>query len=203
MPSRIISLAVATGLLFLQSAAHAHGFHYQVNVSSQFQTDAAGKLTAIAMDWDYDPQVTSVMLEDEDLSPAKRDQTLQSLTKRLMDDLAVLHYFTELQRNDETVLFNEPTAVSLKVQGIDHAQHLLLHFQLPLQAPISAQEQPLTLTLADPYATGSLSYADTSKVVLPSTWQGCSLKLNATAANEKPVQNEVKLDCTSSQQTPN
>ncbi len=184
-----------TGVLLLQPAAQAHSFHYSVQVASQLHSNAQGQLQSISMDWDYDPQVTDVMLEGEDLSPAAQAQTLQALTARLMQDLAALNYFTDLKINDGTVLFQEPTDVQLQIKGIDHAQHLLLHFTLPLQAPLTVMGKPLVLTLADPYGTGSAQYADTSRITLPSNWPACQVQLEATKANEKPVPNAAHITC--------
>lgn len=188
------SVVGLTSILLLQSA-QAHSFHYSVQVASQLHSNAQGQLQSISMDWDYDPQVTDVMLEGEDLSPAAQAQTLQALTARLMQDLAALHYFTDLKSNAETVLFQEPTDVQLQVKTVDNAQHLQLHFTLPLQAPLSATGKPLVLTLADPYGTGSLQYADPSRLTLPSTWSACQVQLEATKANEKPVPNAAHITC--------
>ena len=190
----ITSLVAIASSMALPTAS-AHSFHYQIHATSQFQADTSGKLTAITMDWDYDPQVTSIMLEGEDLSPEQQKQTLQTLSKRLMQDLAAFNYFTDLKINNETVLLNEPDKVELTVKAVDHSQHLQLHFQLPLQVATSIQGQTTVLTLADPYGTGILSYATDNSLVLPSTWHGCSLQRDATAANEKPVPNAVKLTC--------
>lgn len=189
------SVGILTSLLL--QPVYAHSFHYQVNVSPQWQTDNTGKLTAIIMDWDYDPQVTSIMLEGEDLSPEHQAQTLQALTARLIKDLAAVNYFTALQINDETALFNEPTDIQLRIKAVDHAQRLQLHWQLPLQVASNVRGQHLTLTLADPSGTGILSYPTTDSISLPSAWHDCHLQVRATDANEKPVPNEITLDCTS------
>lgn len=193
----ITACSISMLISLLLQPVYAHSFHYQVNVSPQWQTDSAGKLTAVAMDWDYDPQVTSIMLEGEDLSPEHQAQTLQALTTRLIKDLAAVNYFTALQINDETALFNEPTDIQLRIKAVDHAQRLQLHLQLPLQVAGNVLGKRLTLTLADPSGTGILTYPTADQIPLPSAWHDCQLQVHATDANEKPVPNEIKLDCTS------
>ena len=73
-------------LLLLSSLAGqvlADGFHYEITVDSQLQEDADGKLSGLRMQWRYDPTVSKMLLEGEDLGADKRAATCKPLRRIL------------------------------------------------------------------------------------------------------------------------
>ena len=90
---RILNLLKFSLVLFAGLSGQevlAHGFHYNLDVSSQLQEDSTGKLTGVRINWFYDTEVSKSLLEGEDMSADKQAQTLQEIAQRAIADL--VHY---------------------------------------------------------------------------------------------------------------
>ncbi len=180
------------GLWFTSSVVWAHGFHYQIQAGTTLQTDSKGNIQTLQMDWLYDPEVTTVMLEGEDTSPAQQAHTLQTLRDTMLKDLHKLGYFTHLTVQDKPIALGAATTPSLTLQN----QRLHLRFTLPLQQPVNLLNQRVKLALADPDATGILSYQDTGHIRVDTpTAITCAVTLETTAGDTGNIANHAWLDC--------
>lgn len=154
--------------LFLMSElASAHGFHYQLKASTTLQTDAQNQLNEVVIAWQYDKEVTQMLLEGEDLSPAAREKTLATIRDNIMRDLYHLGYYTYLTLDKQPIAIKPATKANLTVDnGLLH-----LSFTLPLQTPINLMGKTASIELADPDETGILSFANAQQIQLASTLQ--------------------------------
>lgn len=180
------------GLWFASSVVWAHGFHYQIQAGTTLQTDGKGTLQTLQMDWLYDPEVTAIMLEGEDISPAQQAHTLQTLRDHMLKDLHKLGYFTSLTVQDKPIALSAATTPSLTLEN----KRLHLRFTLPLQQPVNLLNQPVKLALTDPDATGILSYQDTGHIRVDTpTAITCAVTLKTTAGDTDNIANRAWLDC--------
>lgn len=156
---------LASGLLaaVLSGAVWADGFHYTITVDSQLQEDADGKLTGLRMQWLYDPTVSQMLLEGEDVSANQRAATLHSVATAIVGDLQAYAYFTRLTLAGQALPLGKVTDYQLELRA---DQRLQLGFTLPLAAAQPLAGKRLELALADPAGTGALKHPDASHVKL-------------------------------------
>ena len=71
------------------SANHvqAGSFHYEIDVMTQLLSSQNNKLNTVQMSWLYDEKMSKMLLQDEDITPAKRQQTLNTVGDLIMTDL--------------------------------------------------------------------------------------------------------------------
>ena len=190
------SSILAVALLAMAQSAFAHGFHYQISVDTALKTDAQGNLIGLQMRWLHDAEVSKAMLEDEDLSPAHREQTLQQIATRLLHDLHPYSYYTQLQVNGQELTPAEVTDYTLTVSD---DQRMQLDFLLPL-TPTALQGKTVSWNMLDPDGMGILRYADNQHLSLGANPPAqCQFKLEAapttTAEEASATSQTVTLSC--------
>lgn len=163
--------------LGLSGSAWAHGFHYDLDVTSQLQEDSGGKLTGVRMNWFYDTAVTKSLLEGEDMSASKQAETLQAIAQRAIADLGKLHYFTGLTLGGQALATAPVTDYHMDLLPDGH---LNLNFLLPLTTPQDMAGKQLDIALSDSTGSAILMYQDASRI-------GLGEKLSAAC---KPVLEE-------------
>lgn len=156
---RALLLGVS-GLLW-SALALAGGYHYQVDVSTTFKQDAAGRLNALQMEWVYGQAMTELLVRQEDLVVEKRAAALKTAAGLMMKDLQAHSYFTRLNLGGELQQVVTSTNYALELTP---QQRLRLRFLLPLVRPIDMRQQQLALEMLDPKGTAILLYTDDSYV---------------------------------------
>ncbi|MDD5392536.1 MAG: DUF1007 family protein [Thiothrix sp.] len=173
----------------------AHDFHHQISVDTALKTNAQGELVGLQMHWLNDENVSKAMLEDEDMSPEHREQTLQQIGGRLLHDLRPMGYYTQLKLDGQTIQPAEAKEYTLTVTA---DQRLMLDFLLPLPAATAMQGKTLTWNMLDPEGSGILRYADSSHLSLGENPPAhCQLTLSAaTAAADATPEEQSKASQT-------
>ncbi len=145
-------------LLFLFAAliqpAFSHSYHYEVQV----QTDLISKnsqLSALKMTWYYDEEVSTVLLEDQ--------KDLKKLGKKLITDLDLLGYFTQLKLNGKVLVMGKAENYKLRNEN----NTLALSFTLPLTMPIKINDKSvLSIVHEDPAEVAILYYDNETEITL-------------------------------------
>lgn len=151
----LAGLATCAALFSVANPVYADGFHYQLQAATQFVGNATGELTALKMDWTYDPELTAILLEDEDLSAANQAATLQQRATDILEDLGKLGYFSTLTVDGTAVALNKVQDYQMTLTG---DQSMVLSFTLPLKASVPVARKKISLRLADPDGVGTLFY---------------------------------------------
>ena len=182
--ARLLQLASAfTGaaLMSLVTPLQADGYHYKLQAATKFMANPAGELTALKMDWNYDPELAAILLENEDLSAANQAATLKQRASDILEDLFKLGYFSQLTIEGQAIELNKVQNYQM-VLGSD--QGLILSFDIPLKTAANVVGKKISLSLADPDGVGSLSYKNPQQASLDETLaKSCS----APSVNETTV----------------
>lgn len=161
--------------LTLTHNSFAGGYHYQIDVMSRLLGNQQGNIGALQMSWLYDEEITKILLQGEDLTPAKRQQSLQSVGNRIMADLQGLNYFTQLQLNGKTLPMSNN--ISFIVELLND-KNLRLLFDLPLAQAVPATRATFSISVADPNGTALLFYNSAERVAIdPSVTAQCHINL--------------------------
>ena len=161
---RILNLLKFSLVLFAGLSGQevlAHGFHYNLDVSSQLQEDSTGKLTGVRINWFYDTEVSKSLLEGEDMSADKQAQTLQEIAQRAIADLGTLHYFTNLSLGGQTLATLPVTDYHLDLLPDGH---LNLNFVLPLKVPQDMTGKRLDISMSDSSGSAILIFENASRI---------------------------------------
>ena len=154
--------------LMLASYSFAHSFHYEIQVTTTPIVNKSGELSGLNMAWLYDPEVSKALLQD------KKDT--HKLGKKLIEDLDVLGYFTQIKLNGKPLGTSMVKSYKLTKTG-DNS--LLLRFTLPLQKALKLSgTMNFELIHADPSATAILYYDNAKHLILePSLKKFCRAKV--------------------------
>lgn len=186
--------------LFLgaSSLAQAGGVHYQIDLANQFKANDKGELTAIEMTWTYDPEVSSFILEGDDMSPAMRAVTLKNRAEDILRDLVDLHYYAEPKLDGKALAWGNYTSLGMDYQA---DKQLVLKFSVALKQPVALQGHQFSLRMADMDGSANLNYPSTEQIKLdPALAKGCKTpsisKETVQLPNDhKPTFQTLALDC--------
>lgn len=141
-------------LMAFTSTAFSHTYHYEVKITNKLISKNE-KLEALGMTWLYDHDVSKAMLDDQ--------KNLKKLGNKLISDLDLLGYFTQIKLNGKALPFDRAKNVHL----IKSKDSLELSFLLPLSMPINIKtKSTLSLDHEDPSAIAILFYENSSHVQL-------------------------------------
>jgi len=152
-PSRPLAVSPWTALLLLgflvglSAGIHAHPHAWiDLRVSLVFGTD--GDLRAMRQEWVFDPSYSHLLLQDIDALEPGMDlgTALQRVGERLLGNLRGYDYFTELSQGATRL------TVADAVDGVLlwEDRRLRLRFELPLEMPRPAADNPLRYRVYDP-----------------------------------------------------
>jgi ABC-type uncharacterized transport system substrate-binding protein len=141
----------------------AGGFHYEIDVTTTFESNDENQLESLYMSWVFDKQSSELLLEGGDLStPEIRQLTLNSLARGILKDLEKYKYLTNLEAGISRI----KTAKVQEHQIQLHNGQIALSFRLPLKSPYSmVGNKRLTLFHEDPNGTALLIYTGTEKII--------------------------------------
>jgi len=141
-------------LMAFSSIAFSHSYHYEVQVTNKLISKDE-KLAALKMTWLYDHDVSKAMLDDQ--------KDLKKLENKLISDLDLLGYFTQVKLNGKALPFDRAKNVRL----IKSKDLLELSFLLPLSIPIQIDaKNVLSLDHEDPSSIAILFYENASHIQL-------------------------------------
>lgn len=155
----------------ISQAGVAGGFHYDVYVSTTFESHDNHQLESLHMSWLHDKTVSKLLLQGSDLStPEIRQLTLQSIAKAMINDLHKLDYLTRLESRSSIIHFDKVTDYQL---SLTEEKALKLDFRLPLKTPYVMENQRLKLSHADDNGTAILIYKDPDNIRFDSFETSC------------------------------
>ena len=145
------------------------------------------------MHWLYDPQVSAIMLEDENMSDAQRAATLRAVSERMMSDLYKYSYFTRLFVGEQALQVVAVTEYHLELTP---DKRLQLDFPLSLAKPQPLAGKQLDINLVDPAGTAILLYRAVEDISIGPTKSACAVEIEAhpNFAHGEPAQT-VHLQC--------
>lgn len=167
------------GLLVLSQSINttAGTFHYQIDVMSHLLSNQNNQFNILQMSWLYDEKMTQMLLQDEDLSPKKKQQSLDEVGDLIMADLKGLNYFIKLQLNSKPLKFSHSDAYSVELL---EGKFLRLLFDIPLVQAINPNEMKLSISLVDPNGAALLFYDTDERVTIePPNSDRCMVKLDS------------------------
>lgn len=161
--------------LALSTQATAGDFHYQIDVMSKVLSAPNSQLGALQMSWLYDDKTTSLLLQDADMSPEKRQHSLNTIGQRTIKDLKRLNYFTDIKINGKPVKLTAPE--NLMVDLIED-KYFRLFFILPFSETVNAKNGTLSFSLFDPNGIALPLFDSQERVSVDETLQnGCKVHL--------------------------
>ncbi len=163
MKNKSMWVSLFLGLCVSSSVAMADGFHYKIDTSARLKANAAGELVAVGLNWVYDADVSSALLEDDDLSAEHRAATLQARAGDIINDLRGLGYFTQLSVDGQALAVGDVTEYGMDLSA---DERIKLSFLLPLQQPLDVKGKQLSLAVADPDGVASMLYSDPNQLSL-------------------------------------
>jgi len=154
MKSVLLSSFFISFFLFTSTqSAFAH-FHYEAGATTELKTNKDGKLSALDISWVYDPEVTDMMLKDND--------DLKEFGEGLIKDLAKLSYFTKLKLNAKVIKTSKVETYKLEKVGKDEDTRLKLSFTLPLETPVALKGKTTLLIDHTDTSASAIIYYDTA-----------------------------------------
>lgn len=157
----LIMVATILPLTLVQAA----GIHYQISTSTRFYADDAGNLAGLRMNWVYDPEVSSIILDGRNLDAAG----LRQLGEDILADLYALGYYIQFTADSQPVPVNQVTQFTIKLVEDSSIQ---LGLQVELKQALPVAGKTLRLALADPDGSAALLYAADDRIVLDNALAG-------------------------------
>lgn len=161
----LLRLATAGVLLCLvpMHASFAAGFHYQLDLTAKLVNTPQGDLTAIQMSWVYDKELSAILMDGEDLSEAKREETLKKRAADILKGLSEVKFFTTVLLDGVALPFLEVETYALR---LNKESRLQLNLTLPLKETQPLKDHVLTIIVSDDSAVGLATFIDTSHMLL-------------------------------------
>lgn len=191
----LTGIVMSATLLSVTNPVLADGFHYQIQVATQLISTTTHELSAVKMDWTYDPELAAILLEDEDLSEANQATTLKQRATDILEDLFKLGYFSKLVADGQAISFNKVQDYQMV---LNPDQSMTLSFQLPLQTVLPVAGKKISLSLADPDGVATLFYKNPQDASLDANLaKTCSTPSLNKTTNDMP--NDHKVDVPTAQ----
>ncbi len=168
--SCLIGLSLACAWLLGATAVQAHP-HVWITSTSELLYAPDGSLTAVRHAWTFDDMFSTYALQgiESKTKGAYTHEELAPLAQTNVESLKEFAYFTFAKADGKKGRFLEPVDYFLEYQdGL-----LILHFTLPLKAPIKTRE--LSLEIFDPSFFVDFKLADKDPVRLVGAPTDCRL----------------------------
>lgn len=172
-PYRCLSLGVFILIsLFVSTRCIAHP-HSWVDIKTEILGNTT-QITGFKMQWTFDAMTSAYMLDGEDLSAEKRENTLVKLADTIMYNMTVGHYLTYFYEDEAPIKYALAQNGMLRQDKIK----LILTFELPLAKPKTLSEKPLKLLIYDPSYYVDMSWPTKNDIQLsPELAKQCKLAL--------------------------
>ncbi|MBV8926981.1 MAG: DUF1007 family protein [Bradyrhizobium sp.] len=171
MKRSIACACLAAALLTARAAAHPHVW---VTLHSEILYAADGAMTAVRHAWRFDDMFSAYALQG--IHHARKgeytSEELASLAKLNVESLKEYNYFTFARGDGKKLKFAEPVDYWLEYAK----PSLVLHFTLPLKAPVAAKT--LQVEVYDPTIFVDFEFAKEKPVSLSGAPPQCLLKVD-------------------------
>ena len=176
---------IITGAIFINCLAinslFAAGFHYQLDLTAKLVNNPQNEVTAIQMSWVYDKDLSAILMDGEDLSEAKREDTLKKRAADILNGLKEVKYFTTVLVDKKVVEYADVETYSLRM---NKESRLQLNLTLPLLQKQTLEGRTLEIIVTDDSAVGLATFIDTNHMLL-------SDEIKALCAPPSLVQNKL------------
>lgn len=142
MARRALLLALLM-LPVVPAMSHPHSW---VDLSVRVIADDEGQLVALEEAWRLDPFYSAILLEELQADGNGMEAALDKLGGDMLQSLAPQGFFTEASVDDQTVEFDPVTEATV----MNNDGRIVLHFRLPLAAPMPLAGRLLTYQVYDP-----------------------------------------------------
>lgn len=160
--------------LFISSSFHVHAHpHSWIELKTVIEGED-GVINGLTMEWSFDAMTSAYVLDGEDLSPERVEETYQNIAASLMDNILYEHYFTYFYNGEEPIRYSVGHSEKLER---DRAK-LVLSYYLPLAKPQPVTRDSLRLMIYDKTHFVDMSWRSDSHVSLSSGLERqCSLNI--------------------------
>jgi ABC-type uncharacterized transport system substrate-binding protein len=164
-------LLLAGALVLGASAAHAHP-HVWITATSELIYAPDGSVTGVRHAWAFDDMFTTYALQgiETKTKGVYSREELSSLAQTNVESLKEFAYFTFAKADGRKEKFQEPVDYFLEYKNAT----LILHFTLPLKAPVKPKE--LELEVFDPEFFIDFQFADKNPFKLVGAPAACQMK---------------------------
>ncbi len=153
-----LQLCVLASLFTPSTQAHPHSW---VTMKTHIEgTDSI--ITGLRMEWKFDAMTSAYMLDGEDTSSKKEQETLHNVAVSVLKNMLYEHYFTYFYDGDTPIRYK--IAQNAKLTR-DRAK-LVLSFELPLSKPKQITKDTLRLLIFDPSYYVDMTWNSINDVVL-------------------------------------
>lgn len=163
LSQKLMLLASALLLSATNSFAAGSAFHYKLDLTARLVTTENAELTAVQMSWLYDPELSATLIDGEDLSEAKREETLKKRAADILDGLKGVNYFTTIKVDGNELELKEVTQYNL---NLVEQSRLQMNLTLPLAKSAALKGHKLELIVSDSSAVGLATFVDPSHMNL-------------------------------------
>lgn len=177
--SKYLLVGLVAALFVNAAAAHPHSWiEMKTHINGQ-----DGIITSLSMEWSFDAITSIYMLDGEDVSPDKEQETLHNLSMSVLNNMKDEHYFTHFYDGEKTVKYG--LARNAKMTR-DKAK-LVLSFEIPFTKPLPVTRDSLKLLIYEPSYYVDMAWRSTNDVVLsPELARQC--QVNIIEPNPTPEQ---------------
>lgn len=194
---------LAAAYLFLCTvplqASFAAGFHYQLDLTAKLVNSPQGELTAIQMSWVYDKELSTILMDGEDLSEAKKEETLKKRSADILKGLSEVKFFTKVLLGETALPFLDVEIYTLR---LNKESRLQMNLTLPLKNKQQLKDHILKIILTDDSAVGLVTFVDTSHMLLSDQFKAMCKKPTllqkklAEIDGHAQIAETMTIDCT-------
>lgn len=159
---KLVASILFVNLLALQNL-FAAGFHYQFDLTAKLVNNPQNEITAIQMSWVYDKELSAILMDGEDLSEAKREETLKRRAADILTGLRDVNYFTTVSMDKTAIEFAEVETYALH---LNKESRLQLNLTLPFKEKQILQGHSLEILVTDDSAIGLATFIDMDHMLL-------------------------------------
>ncbi len=157
------SLSLFITCLIAVQASFAGGYHYQLDLTAKLVNNPQKELTAIQMSWVYDKELSVTLMDGEDLSEAKREETLRKRAADILTGLTGMKYFTSLLLDDQLLEFAQVENYKLL---LNDESRLKMNLTIPLKESQRLKGRTLEIIVTDDTGVGLATFVDTNHLLL-------------------------------------
>lgn len=154
--------SIAISLMVVQTS-FAGGYHYQLDLTAKLVNNPQKELSAIQMSWIYDKELSAILMDGEDLSEAKREETLKKRATDILIGLTDMKYFTSLLLDDQPLEFAEVENYKLL---LNDESRLKMNLTIPLKKSQRLKGRTLEIIVTDDSGVGLATFIDTNHLLL-------------------------------------
>lgn len=167
---RLLTTSVVISLLAVQTS-FAGGYHYQFDLTAKLVNNPQKELSAVQMSWLYDKELSAILMDGEDLSEAKREETLKNRATDILNGFREVNYYTSLFLDEQPLGLAEVENYRLQ---LTKESRLQMNMTIPLKRNQPLKGHTLEMVVADASGVVLATFNDKSHMLLGEEFaKGC------------------------------